>query len=652
VLLRLDQNGDHADPRDNGHQPSWRVDDKETDEGSRKPPRVPRPRRLPGGRPLWLGVAVLLALNWWVGSQLMNTDRDAVDISYSEFRKEVRAGNVKEVTSAGDTIEGTFRKGASGPGEVDFETMRPEFAGDNLLRLLEGHGVKVTADPEPQPALWRVLLISFGPALIIVALFAFVLPRTLGAPGGLGKSRARRYRASDERTTFNDVAGIEEAQDELFEIVDFLRGPERYQRLGAAIPRGVLLCGPPGTGKTLLARAVAGEADVPFYSLSASEFVEMVVGVGARRVRDLFKQAKESAPAIIFIDELDAIGRVRGGSLGGAGHDEREQTLNQILTEMDGFSGSEGVIVIAASNRAEILDPALLRPGRFDRRVTVAAPDRAGRARVLAVHTRGVPLDPEVDLRAIAGATPGMVGADLRNLVNEAALNAARRRGDSLNREDFDLALERIVLGAERRITVPDLERARTAYHEAGHALLGMLEPGADPVRKVSIVPRGESLGATFQRTEQDRYGYDTAYLRGRIMVVLGGRAAEDVVYGDVTTGAEADLEDVTALARQMVGRWGMSRRVGLVSVLPRLSSGLVAGAEASGTSEATKELIDSEVRLLIDECYTTAIERLKRNRARLEGLAEALLERETLDEGEAREAAGFGPRLARTENA
>jgi cell division protease FtsH len=651
VLLRLDQNGDHGDPRDNGHEPSWRVDDNGNGNGSRKPPRPSRPRRLPGRRPLWLGVAVLLAINWWVGAQLLNTDRDAVDISYSEFRKQVRSGNVKEVTSAGDTIEGTFRKSASGGGDVDFETMRPEFAGDDLLQLLERHGVNVTADPEPQPALWRVLLISFGPALLIVALFAFVLPRALGTPG-LGRSRARRYKASDERTTFDDVAGIEEAQDELFEIVDFLRGPERYQRLGAAIPRGVLLSGPPGTGKTLLARAVAGEADVPFYSLSASEFVEMVVGVGARRVRDLFKQAKESAPAIIFIDELDAIGRVRGGSLGGAGHDEREQTLNQILTEMDGFSGSEGVIVIAASNRAEILDPALLRPGRFDRRVTVAAPDRAGRARVLAVHTRGVPLDSEVDLRAIAGATAGMVGADLRNLVNEAALNAARRRGDTLSREDFDLALERIVLGAERRISVPDLERARTAYHEAGHALLGMLEPGADPVRKVSIVPRGDSLGATFQRAEQDRYGYDTAYLRGRIMVVLGGRAAEDVVYGDVTTGAEADLEDVTALARQMVGRWGMSRRVGLVSVLPRLSSGLVGGVEDSGTSEATKELIDSEVRLLIDECYTAAVERLKRNRARLEGLAEALLERETLDEAEAREAAGFGPRLARTENA
>jgi cell division protease FtsH len=650
VLLRADQSGDHADPADTGHEPSGRMDDNPN--GSRKRPRLSRPRRVPGGRPLWLGVAVLLAINWWVGAQLLSRDRDAVDTSYTEFRTQVKAGNVDEVTSAGDSIEGTFRESTSGRGDAHFKTVRPEFAGDNLLALLEGHGVSVRADPEPQPALWRVLLISFGPALLIVALLAFVLPRALGAPGSLSRSRAKRYRANEHRATFADVAGIEEAQAELVEIVDFLRAPERYHRLGAAMPRGVLLCGPPGTGKTLLARAVAGEADVPFYSLSAPAFVGMLVGVGARRVHELFKQAKESAPAIIFLDELDAIGRVRGGSPGGAGHDAREQTLNQILTEMDGFSGSEAVIVIAASNRAEILDPALLRAGRFDRRVALAAPDLAGRERVLALHTRGIPLDREVDLRAIAGATPGMVGADLRNLVNEAALNAARRRGASVGREDFDEALERIVPGTERGTSVHDLERARTAYHEAGHALLGMLQPGADPVRKVSIAPRGQSLGATLRRPDLNRYGYDKAYLRGRIIVALGGRAAEDVVYGDVTSGAEADLEDVTALARHMVGRWGMSRRVGLVSVLPRLSSRLNTPAEDSATSEATKELIDSEVRLLIDECYCAATERLTRNHPRLEGLAEALLEQETLDEAAAREAAGFGQRLALSENA
>ena len=642
MVLRLPPKIDDAARPVDVDQPREGTEPAPEDSPRRGGPR----RRLPGGRHLWWAVAILLALNWWIGSQIVNPDRAAVEISYSEFRQQVEAGKVDEVTASGDSIEGTFRTGASGREDTHFKTIRPDFARDNLLDLLEHHGVKVMADIEPQQPLWRILLISFGPALLLVGLFAFVLPRAIGAPR-LGRSRATRYRPSAERTSFRDVAGIEDAQDELVEIVDFLREPERYRRVGAAIPRGVLLSGPPGTGKTLLARAVAGEADVPFYSLSASEFVEMVVGVGARRVRDLFKQAKESAPAIIFIDELDAIGRIRGASLGGAGHDEREQTLNQILTEMDGFSGSEGVIVIAASNRVELLDPALLRHGRFDRHVVVSPPDRAGRERILAVHTREVPLDGGVDLARVAGLTPGMVGADLKNLVNEAALSAARNARDRLLRDDFDTALERILLGAERRITVPDLERARTAYHEAGHALLGMLEPGADAVRKVSIVPRGQSLGATFRRTDDDRYGYDTAYLRSRIVVALGGRAAEDLVYGDVTTGGEGDLEVVTELARQMVGRWGMSRRVGLVSVLPRLSGGLPGPGASAATSEATKELVDTEVRLLIDECYSSALERLSRNRSRLEGLAEALLDRETLDENDARAAAGFGTRIA-----
>ena len=603
-----------------------------------------RERRLPGGRKLWWVFVALLLLNWIVASAMSGAQGDARDISYTRFREEVLAGSVAQVTSIGERIEGRLRPTGRVGAETNFETMRPEFAGDDLLALLERNDVVVKADREPEPPVWKTVLVAFGPALVIVALLALLMRRAI--PTGLFRSRAKRYRPTDERTTFEDVAGIEEARDELVEIVDFLRAPERYRRLGAAIPRGVLLSGPPGTGKTLLARAVAGEAGVPFYSLSASEFVEMVVGVGARRVRDLFEQAKQSAPAIIFIDELDAIGRMRGGALGGAAHDEREQTLNQILTEMDGFSGSEGVIVIAATNRAEILDGALLRPGRFDRRVVVSPPDRAGRARILEVHTRTVPLDPDVDLERVAGRTPGMVGADLKNLVNEAALVAARRSGTSLVESDFEDAIERIVLGAERHITISDLERARTAYHEAGHALLGMLEPGADPVHKVSIVPRGQSLGSTYQASEQDRYGYDTAYLRSRIVVALGGRAAEEVMYGDVTTGAEADLEVVTTLARQMVGRWGMSRRVGLVSVLPRLAGGLALPSDDGGTSEATKELVDSEVRLLIDECYTAAVERLKRHRPRLEGLAKALLERETLDESEAYDAAGFAPEI------
>jgi cell division protease FtsH len=599
-----------------------------------------RRRFLPiGRRRLWGVIAVLLVLNWIVASAALRDDREATKISYSEFREQIRAGNVAEVTSTGDTIGGAFGDSAPrGRAGADFETRRPAFADDRLLELLERHGVDVNADAEPKPPLWLAVLVGFGPAILIGTLLIVLMRRGTA----MGRSRARRYDPSAQLSTFDDVAGIDEAEEELTEIVGFLRDPERYQRLGAQIPRGVLLSGPPGTGKTLLARAVAGEAGVPFYSLSASEFVEMVVGVGASRVRHLFKKAKDSAPAIVFIDELDAVGRIRGGGMGGASHDEREQTLNQILTELDGFSGTDGVIVLAATNRPEILDPALLRPGRFDRRIVVAPPDRRGRERILAVHTRGVPLGAGVNLVDIAATTPGMVGADLKNLVNEAALTAARRGADDLDSADFDRAVEKIVLGAERRISIPELERARTAYHEAGHALLSMLEPGADPLRKVSIVPRGQTLGSVIQIPERDRYGFDDTYLRGRIVVALGGRAAEELVYGDVTTGAEADLEMVTKLARQMVGRWGMSARVGLVSVLPSSSDIYSVSSDWGATSEATKELVDSEVRALIDACHTAAIERLERSRQRLDALAAALLDRETLDEREAYAAVGL----------
>ena len=604
-----------------------------------------RRRLLPiGRRRLWVVIAALLVLNWIIASAALREDREATKISYSEFREHVRAGDVAEVTSTGDVIAGTFAERApQGRAGNDFETRRPAFAHDGLLTLLERHNVEVNADAEPKPPLWLTVLVGFGPALLIGGLLIVLMRRGVA----LGRSRARRYDPNDKLATFDDVAGIDEAEEELSEIVGFLRDPERYRRVGAVIPRGVLLSGPPGTGKTLLARAVAGEAGVPFYSLSAAEFVEMVVGVGASRVRHLFKNAKDSAPAIVFIDELDAVGRIRGGGLGGAAHDEREQTLNQVLTELDGFSGTEGVIVLAATNRPEILDPALLRPGRFDRRIIVAPPDRAGLQRILAVHTRGVPLGPGVSLEDIAATTPGMVGADLENLVNEAALTAARRGAEDLSSADFDRAVEKIVLGAERRISIPELERARTAYHEAGHALLSMLEPGADPLRKVSIVPRGQTLGSVIRIPERDRYGLDDTYLRGRIVVALGGRAAEELVYGDVTTGAEADLEMVTKLARQMVGRWGMSRRVGLVSVLPSSSELYSVSPEWGATSEATKELVDSEVRALIDECHRAAIERLGRSRQRLDSLAGALLERETLDEAQAYAAIGLERSLA-----
>src|SRR6185437_1189371 len=387
---------------------------------------------------------------------------------------------------------------------------------------------------------------------------------------GLGKSQARRYdQAQDTKVTFEDVAGIDEAKNELAEIVDFLKEPGKYTRLGGTAPKGVLLVGAPGTGKTLLARAVAGEAGVPFFSMSAAEFVEMIVGVGAARVRDLFKQARANAPAIIFIDEIDSIGRARGPTAFG-GSSEQEQTLNQILTEMDGFSSQQGVIVLAATNQPDVLDKALLRPGRFDRRVVVNLPDRTGREAILKVHTRKVPLAADVSLAELAAATPGLSGADIKNLVNEAALLAARRDQNAVTQKDFMDALEKIVLGPERRLLLSQSERERVAYHEGGHAILGLVVPGADPVNRVTIVPRGQALGVTYQRPESDRYNYPESYLRARIVGMLGGRAAEEIVYGTKTTGAESDIEQATGLARRMVTRWGMSERLGLVQLAPR----------------------------------------------------------------------------------
>jgi cell division protease FtsH len=455
----------------------------------------------------------------------------------------------------------------------------------------------------------------------------------------LGRAAARRYEPGHETVTFADVAGIDEAKQELTEIVDFLRDPEKYRRLGGRIPRGVLLSGPPGTGKTLLARAVAGEAGAPFFSMSASEFVEAIVGIGASRVRDLFRQAKKESPAIVFIDELDAVGRARSTAGGGfGGSDEREQTLNQILTEMDGFDSSTNVIVIGATNRIDVLDQALLRPGRFDRRVVVQAPDRQGRRLILEVHTRDVPLAADVDLARIAATTPGMVGADLANLVNESALLAARLGRTEVEPSDFTQSLEKILLGAERKIMMTPEDRRRTAFHEAGHALVGMLTPGADPVRKISIVPRGQSLGVTLSSPDVDRFNYSRTELEARVKTALGGRAAEELVFGDQTTGAEGDIAQVTVLVRHMVGRWGMNEKIGMVAVLPR------DGANPWGdpTSPRTLELLDDEVRRTVEAAYDDVMALLASERSRLDALAEALLERETLDQIDAYRIAGL----------
>jgi cell division protease FtsH len=467
---------------------------------------------------------------------------------------------------------------------------------------------------------------------------------------GFGKSRARLLTEKHGRVTFEDVAGIDEAKAELTEIVDFLRDPTPYERLGGRMPHGVLLSGPPGTGKTLLARAVAGEAHAAFFSIAASEFIEAIVGVGASRVRDLFAKAKEAAPAIIFIDELDAIGRSRQGGLSVGSNDEREQTLDQILTEMDGFESTEAVVVLGATNRPEILDHALLRPGRFDRRVAVQPPDRLGRQKIFEVHTRSLPLADDVDLGALASTTPGMVGADIANLCNEAALLAARRNHEKVQASDFTDSLEKILLGAPRGIVLSPDDRERTAYHESGHALVGMLTPDADPVRKVSIIPRGMALGVTLSTPDADRVSYSREDLEAKIKVALGGRVAEEVVYGKITTGAESDIQQLTQIARQMVGRWGMSEKLGPVAVLPSDgSSQFLPGA--SEVSPQTQWLIDEEVRRVIDEAHAEVTQLLSDHRGQLDSLTHALLEAETLDAVDAYAAAGTPMRTAELES-
>jgi cell division protease FtsH len=641
------------------------------------PPR----HALPRGR-IWLWFLLVLILNYALGRALFPGPEAPATVPYTLFKQEVAKSNVHAIFSRGETITGRFRApvqypnadslpgSASGhatpsrpreqPRSVNsFTTTLPSFVGPGLEAFLIDHGVEISAKPiQEERSLLTTILFNFGPGLIFIAFYIWLFRRAGQGSGGLmgiGKSKARRYdQDQDLRVTFQDVAGIDEAKNELVEIVDFLKAPANYTRLGGAAPKGVLLIGAPGTGKTLLARAVAGEAGVPFFSMSAAEFVEMIVGVGAARVRDLFRQAREQAPAIIFIDELDAIGRARGQvAIGGSS--EQEQTLNQILTEMDGFSSREGIIVLAATNQPEVLDKALLRPGRFDRRVVVNLPDRAGREAILKVHTRTMPLAGDASLTELAAATPGFSGADLKNLANEAALLAARRGEDEVHEKDFLDALEKIVLGPERPILLSPADRCRIAYHEGGHAILGLVVQGADPVNRVTIVPRGQTLGVTYQRPDNDRYNYPEAYLRARIVGMLGGRAAEEIVYGTRTTGAESDIEQATILARMMVTRWGMSDQLGTVQLAPRENPYLTSWGGGFGGerpfSESTAAAIDAEVRRIIDECHAEARRLLAAYRAQLDLLAETLVARETLDGQEILKVTGLPPAPALEES-
>ncbi|MHB8108499.1 MAG: ATP-dependent zinc metalloprotease FtsH [Syntrophorhabdaceae bacterium] len=576
-----------------------------------------------------IAVLVVILLGLFI-FQIYNKPKKVHEsIPFSEFSESVSADKVASVMIQGRTITGTLKDGK------EFKTFSPD--DPDLVKRLREKGVKITAKPDEESGIWQNIFISWFPMLLLIGVWIFFM-RQMQSGGGkamaFGKSKARLFTGRDNRVTFHDVAGIDEAKEELQEIIEFLVDPKKFTKLGGRIPKGVLLVGPPGTGKTLLARAIAGEANVPFFTISGSDFVEMFVGVGASRVRDLFNQAKKNAPCIIFIDEIDAVGRHRGAGLGG-GHDEREQTLNQLLVEMDGFESNEGVIVMSATNRPDVLDPALLRPGRFDRQIIVSTPDVKGREEILKVHTRKTLISENVDLSIIARGTPGFTGADLANLVNEAALIAARRNKKAVEMDDFEHAKDKVMMGAERRsMIIPLEERKLTAYHEAGHALVARMIPGTDPIHKVTIIPRGRALGLTQQLPIDERHTYSRDYLLNSISILLGGRVAEELVIGQLTTGSGNDIERATKIARKMVCEWGMSDKLGPLNY-GKNEEPIFLGREISRNrdfSEQTAQGIDEELKKLVDKCYHRAKDLVSKHIQSLHALANALLEREVLD--------------------
>lgn len=570
------------------------------------------------------------------------------DITYSAFMKHVQKDEVKQVTIVDNVISGKLKDGK------DFSTVAP--SDDSLIPTLRARDIEIKAELPPQPPWWTTILSSLLPMLLIVGIWFMLMQQSQGGGGrvmNFGKSRARRYDEDNIKITFKDVAGADEAKQELEEVVEFLKHPKKYNDLGAKIPKGVLLYGPPGTGKTLLAKAVAGEAGVPFFSISGSDFVEMFVGVGASRVRDLFEQAKKSAPCIVFIDEIDAVGRQRGAGLGG-GHDEREQTLNQLLVEMDGFGANEGIIMIAATNRPDILDPALLRPGRFDRQIVVDRPDIKGRQEILKVHVKGKPFSPEVELGVIARRTPGFTGADLSNLVNEAALMAARKNKNKIDMPEMEEAAERVIMGPERRSRViSDKEKRLTAYHEGGHTLVGMLLDNTDPVHKVTIIPRGRAGGYTLSLPKEDRYYATRSEMLDELKVLLGGRVAEALVLKEISSGASNDLQRATSLARQMICEYGMSPELGPMTFGHRQDQ-VFLGRDIGRDKDYSEEVaakIDKEIRKFIDEAYQKTESLLNENMDKLHLIADALIERETLEGEEIDQLMKYGKILSKEEN-